>query len=204
VNGVLDAPEGIKIMSSEPNSTEQSRASYSEWATKVVENLVEAEKKWIEFASQQNALVLKAIRDGIELYRQAPNPVMGGWAKQGLESFMEAQKKWTENVTQQREQFFQSQEQGTDDASEAKVVTGYAQQQVESLIEARKKWLDFASQQNTQFLNAVKQGLGITDASAAKNLTDWAQQSMDSYVEIQKRWLDLYVNLPFQPFGRTR
>ena len=152
-------------MSNEPNVNNNekvddipvggTRPSYTDWAKQVVENLVEAEKKWIELASEQNALTMKAIRQGVEFYRAAPNPGMADWARQGVESLLEAQKKWVESATQQRNQFFQTQQAQQEDTeanvtATNKTVTDYAQQQVESLVEARKRWLDYASQQNAQ------------------------------------------------------
>ena len=45
----------------------------AEWAQQVVEHLVDAQKKWIDLTAQQNALVLKAIEEGMQFYRSA-NP----------------------------------------------------------------------------------------------------------------------------------
>lgn len=204
-------------MSTEPNANNSenledipvggTRASYTDWAKQVVENLVEAEKKWIELASEQNALTMKAIRQGIEFYRAAPNPAMANWARQGVESLLEAQKKWVEGATQQRSQFFQTEQAQQEDTEASvsatnKTITDYAQQQVESLVESRKRWLDYASQQNAQFVKAVKEGLGLRETTPAATFTDWAQQAVDNYVEVQKRWLDLAAQFPFQRRSR--
>jgi hypothetical protein len=201
-------------MSNEPNVTNEDdipvaeRPSYTDWAKQVVENLVEAEKRWIELASEQNALTLKAIREGVKFYHTAPNPALADWARQGVESLLEAQKKWIDTATQQRNQFFKTAQEQTEEAegetapNPAKTVTDIAQQQVESLVEARKRWLDFASQQNAQFLKGVREALGQREASPATTFTDWAQQAMDNYVEVQKRWLDLATQFPFQRRSR--
>ena len=68
----------------------------AEWAQQVVEHLVEGKKKWIDLTAQQNALVLKAIEEGMEFYRTAPTPGLGEWARQGVEGIVEAQKRWAE------------------------------------------------------------------------------------------------------------
>ncbi len=179
---------------------------YSDWTRKVVENFIETEKKLIELASQQNALTLKAIREGVEFYRSAPTPALADWARQGVEGFVEAQRRWTESATQQRARFFQYEtETPSEDESSAerKTMTDYAQQQVEALVEARRRWLDFAARQNAQFLESVKSSLGIKENSPTNSLTDWAQQAVENYVEVQKRWLDFSTQFPFQrPYGK--
>ena len=48
----------------------------AEWAQQVVEHLVTAQKKWIDLTAQQNAIVLKAIEEGMQFYRTAPTPAL--------------------------------------------------------------------------------------------------------------------------------
>src|SRR6266540_5097870 len=78
----------------------------AEWAQQVVEHLVDAQKKWLDLTAQQNAVVLKAIEQGMEFYRNAPTPGLGDWARQGIEGIVEAQKRWAEIVTQQSGQLY--------------------------------------------------------------------------------------------------
>jgi hypothetical protein len=78
----------------------------AEWAKQVVEHLVEAQKNWIDLTAQQNALVLKAIEEGMEFYRTAPTPALADWARQGVEGIVEAQKRWAEIASQQSKQVF--------------------------------------------------------------------------------------------------
>src|SRR5215216_1695633 len=84
----------------------------AEWAKQVVENLAEAQKKWIEITSEQNALVLKAITEGLGFYKTAPTPALADWARQGIEGFVEAQKRWAEIASQQSAQFFEAMREG--------------------------------------------------------------------------------------------
>src|ERR1043165_7065407 len=81
-------------------------ASAADWAKQVVEHLVDAQKKWIDLTAQQNALVLKAIEEGMGFYRTAPTPALGDWARQGVEGFVEAQKRWAEVASQQGKQVY--------------------------------------------------------------------------------------------------
>ncbi|MBK6795556.1 MAG: hypothetical protein IPG76_01810 [Acidobacteria bacterium] len=80
----------------------------AEFAKTVVNHLVDAQKKWIELTSQQNAMMVKAIEDGMGFYRSAPNPILGDWARQAVEGFVEAQKRWSEIATQQSRQMYES------------------------------------------------------------------------------------------------
>src|SRR4051794_39484157 len=83
-----------KATESNQKATENNQAA--DWAKQVVENLAEAQKKWIQITSEQNALVLKAITEGMSFYRTAPTPALADWARQGIEGFVEAQKQWAE------------------------------------------------------------------------------------------------------------
>ncbi len=180
----------------------------TDWTKQVVENLVAAERRWIELSSEQNALTLKAIRDGLALYRSAPSSALAEWARRGVESLVEAQKLWVDNTTRQRDEYLRVQAQVTNAttnspvANQTQMLSGAMQQQVEALVETRKRWLDFTAQQNAQFLKAVKSGLGLPESSPTTNWTEWAQQAVDNYVEVQKRWLDLATQLPFQAFNQ--
>src|SRR6202795_4829798 len=80
----------------------------AEWAQQVVEHMVDAQKKWIDPTAQQNALVLKAIEEGMEFYRSAPTPALGDWARQGVEGIVEAQKRWAEIASQQSGRLYDS------------------------------------------------------------------------------------------------
>src|SRR5215510_10866022 len=84
----------------------------TEWAKEVFEHLVETQKKWIEITQQQNALVLKAVGEGINFYRNAPTPALGEWVKQGVEGFVEAQKRWAEMASQQSSQLMEAMRDG--------------------------------------------------------------------------------------------
>ncbi|HEX2913688.1 MAG TPA: hypothetical protein VH186_22985 [Chloroflexia bacterium] len=181
---------------------------YTDWARQLVEGLVEAERKWMELAAQQNELVFNAIREGIEAYRSAPNPALGDWARQGLENFLEAQRKWTENFTQQRTQFFNMETQpadidnipevGATATPSASQFAGFTSQPLEMMADARRRWLDFAARQNAQVVAGVKKALNIEEGTSAASYVDWTQQAVNNYVEVQKRWLDLFTQLPFQ------
>ncbi|HSF25008.1 MAG TPA: hypothetical protein VLE20_12350, partial [Blastocatellia bacterium] len=83
-----------------------SETGAAEWAQQVVEHLVDAQKKWIDLTAQQNALVLKAIEEGMAFYRTAPTPALAGWARQGVEGIVEAQKRWAEIASQQSSQLY--------------------------------------------------------------------------------------------------
>nr|MBP6824493.1 hypothetical protein [Acidobacteriota bacterium] len=85
----------------EPTNTTENNAGAADWASQVVEHLVDAQKKWIDLTAQQNALVLKAVEEGMGFYRSAPTPALGDWARHGYEGFVEAQRRWAEVASQQ-------------------------------------------------------------------------------------------------------
>ena len=186
----------------------EERPTYTEWVKQVMEGLLEAEKKWFELASDQNALTLKAIRQGVELYRTAPTLPMASWARRGVENFLEVQTKWLDSAIRQRNELLhESQEAVTEVEAAEEVPEGeavaavrrlpdFARQQLENLVEARKRWLDFAEQQNVQFMQGLREALGIKESSTTASFAKWSQQMMENYFEVQKRWLDLVTRVP--------
>lgn len=43
----------------------------ADWVKQMIESLTDAQKRWIDMASEQNALVLKAITEGVNFYKSA-------------------------------------------------------------------------------------------------------------------------------------
>jgi hypothetical protein len=183
-----------------PNQPEDIEVADPNWTRQVVDNILNAEKKWIDLATQQSNLMIKALREGVELYRTAPNPTMAEWAKQGMENFVEAQRNWMNNnpFQQFRVSGLVPPTSNTDAETAQNEVTKQAksfmeqtQTQIDTLVDARKRWLDFLSEQNARNLQTAKQTLNVGESSPLNTLADWAQQAVDNYVEMQKRWLNL-------------
>jgi hypothetical protein len=201
---VLETP--VKSVEEVPVGEE--RPTYTEWVKQVMEGLLEAEKKWFELASDQNALTLKAIRQGVELYRTAPTLPTAGWARRGMENFLEVQTKWLDSAIRQRNELLRQSQEGAaetevveevhegDGVAAVRRLPDFVRQQLENLIEARKRWLDFAEQQNTQFVQGLREALGIRETSTTAGFAKWSQQMMENYFEVQKRWLDLVTRVP--------
>ena len=79
----------------------------------MIESLTEAQKRWIDIASEQNALVLKAVTEGVEFYKSAPTPELADWAKQGIEGIVEARKRWADIASKQSKEFIEAMRNGT-------------------------------------------------------------------------------------------
>ena len=170
----------------------------ADYAQKVLDQLVEAQKMWFENAAQQNALLVETVNKMSVMRQNAPTAALSDWVKQGIEGFIEAQKRWSEIAVQQSGQILQAVQSNADlsglNHDDAKKETN---QGVESLVKMRNAWLDFVNRQNTQLVNAMKDTLKIDDSSPVAAITDFAQQAVNNYVEVQKRWLDLAMQFPF-------
>ena len=170
----------------------------TEWAQKVLNQLVEAQKTWFEIASQQNALLLETVTKIMELTRSAPTTALSEWGRQGIEGFVEAQRRWSEIAVQQSEQILKAVQSGASFSTPSKGPDrGAAQQGVEALVKMRRGWLDFVAQQNAQIIGVMKESLNIDDSSPAAALADFTQEAVNNYIDVQKRWLDLAMQLPF-------
>ena len=88
-----------------------------DWATAVVNQLVEAQKMWLELVTKQNQLVFKTVSEVSGMTNNAPTEALAAWAKQGMEGFIEAQKKWSEIAMAQSSQLMAND--GADDVFEA-------------------------------------------------------------------------------------
>jgi hypothetical protein len=192
-----------------PNQPDDIEVGEPNWTRQVVENILEAEKKWIELATQQSNLMVKALREGVELYRTAPNPTLADWAKQGLENFVETQRNWTQNNPFQQFRIPGVVSPATHDAEtaqnevtkQAKSFMEQTQTQIDSLVEARKRWLDFLTEQHSRNVQSAKQTLNVGENSPLNTLADWTQQAVDNYVDLQKRWLNMATQFtaPYRP-----
>jgi hypothetical protein len=183
-----------KRQNTAPSRQEQAATLPTDWAQKVLNQLVEAQKTWFEIASQQNALLLETVTQVMGLTQSAPTSALSDWARQGIEGFVEAQKRWSEIAVQQSEQILKSVQSGAGFSTSKK---GAQTQGVEALVKMRRDWLDFAAQQNAQVISVMKESLNIDDSSPVAALADFTQQAVNNYIEVQKRWLDLAMQLPF-------
>jgi hypothetical protein len=159
------------------------------WVEEMMESLTGAQKRWIDLASEQNALLLKAIAEGVNFYKSAPTPAFADWAKQGVEGIVEAQRRWADAASMQSKQF--------DFGEVRRTASDVTAKGLEAFVKARTQWLDFVVAQNAMTLKAMRDNLGLDDNSSATALADFAQQAVTNYVEVQKRWLDLAAQLPF-------
>jgi hypothetical protein len=165
---------------------------YSEWVSKVVEYLVESQKRLVELAAEQNALIFKSIQEIDKFYRTAPNVDLANWSMGGLENLLENQRKWAESISMQSFPFMQ----GKKPEGEGKDVFESWTNQVQGFMDSRKRWLDFLSEENTRFMNGMFEGLSMSATPQTSNITEWAKQAIDTYVESQRRWLDMFMRLP--------
>ncbi len=176
-------PAGKEAPSAPVNPTQ----AYGDWMKQVFEYLVEAEKRLVELASEQNAMVLKTIQQVDKYSRSAPTQNLSEWSMKSLESFLENQRKWAESVSKQTFPFLKMGPAG----DETQKAVNMWQDQMQSLMDTRKRWLNFLLEENTRFLNTVKETPGMPTSAPMNSFGEWARQSIESYVETQKRWLDM-------------
>jgi hypothetical protein len=172
----------------------------NDFAKMIVNQLIEAQRMWLEMTTQQTALIFKTVSDVMGMSESAPTEELAKMAKTGVTSFIEAQKYWAETAMQQSAQLMQTVQSGVSFGGGMDAL-GTAQQTagkgVDILVNMRSAWLDFAEQQNKQIVKALKSNLNLDDSSPVSAIADFAQQTMSSYVEIQKRWLDMATQIPF-------
>lgn len=161
------------LSSSEETAPVNEIRSYNAWVKQMIERLIEDEKKWIELASEQNSLTLKAIRQSIEFYRTFPMPPFMSWVREGSQKFWEAQQ--APAATMEAE------------VTVADPETFTARQPFDSLMEFRSSWLNFFREQNTRFLEVMQQGFGLNRYYAATPPTEEAAAPVqkDDYAAVK-------------------
>ena len=185
-------------------STANAAQMPNDFAKMIVNQLIEAQRMWLEMTTQQTALIFKTVSDVMGMSENAPTEELAKMAKNGVTSFIEAQKYWAETAMQQSAQLMQTVQSnvsfggGLDALGTAQTTAGKG---VDILVNMRTAWLDFAEQQNKQIVKALKSNLNLDDSSPVSAIADFAQQTMSSYVEIQKRWLDMATQIPI--FGSS-
>jgi hypothetical protein len=168
--------------------------SYNTWMRQVVEALLESEQQWLELATEQNELTLKALKQGVDFFRTIPAPPITEWVRRNEERFMDAQRRWVDSTTRQRERLQREMENATRESEGTptpnfRSVTDLAREQVEGLVEARHRWLDFLAKQNTLFIQGIQETFGIKEATPAANRVKLVEETVDNYVDVQKRLL---------------
>ena len=168
----------------------------AEWTASIVQQMSDAQKTWLEMATQQSELVFKTVSDLLQASQNAPTAALGDWAKQGIEAFVEAQRKWSEISIKQGEQMIEAMQKSANVLPFAASVQAASAQSFETLVKMRMAWLETASEQNSQVIKAMRESLNIDDSSPIAALTEVAEKTMNNYVEVQKRWLELAMQLP--------
>jgi hypothetical protein len=171
-----------------------------DWAKQMIESLTDAQKRWVDMAAEQNALVLKAVSEGVNFYKSAPTPALADWTKQAVKGIFDAQKRWADITSKQSKQFGEALRDDTDFEDVGRGFSDFTSYGVETFVKARTQWLDFVAEQNERALKTLKDSLDLDENSSATALAEFAQQAVANYVEVQKRWLDLLTQLPvFRP-----
>jgi hypothetical protein len=61
---------------------------------------VKARTQWLDFAAEQNAQVVKAVKDGFNLADNSPAAALADFAQQAVTNYVEVQKRWLDLATQ--------------------------------------------------------------------------------------------------------
>lgn len=134
-------------VSSEETALPKVLPTYNEWVKQVMEYMVEDEKKWMELASEQSNLTMKAVRQSLEFYRTFPMPPVLKWLREGTSRFYQMQKPGQEIPPVET----------TADTTEVPV----ARPPLENLFEFRNTWFNFLARQNRQYMDLMQEGLGL-------------------------------------------
>jgi len=178
-----------------PRSESGSPSDLKEWAIQVSTHLGRARHQLAELAAQQNALITRAIDEGIDLVRTAPTPDLQRVASEGLEALETARKTLSSLAQLPTDQLVQVAKSQAEVAVEN--ATDLAGAGAAALLQASTRLLDQVEKKNDQLADSVRGELNLDENSAAAALVDFSRQLVSNYVEVQKRWIELGLQLPF-------
>jgi len=72
----------------------------SDYAGQGLEAFVKARTQWLDFAAQQNAQVISALKAGLNLDDNSPAAALADFAQQAVTNYVEVQKRWLDLATQ--------------------------------------------------------------------------------------------------------
>jgi hypothetical protein len=64
-----------------------------------LENLIEARKRWLDFAEQQNTQFVQGLREALGIRETSTTAGFAKWSQQMMENYFEVQKRWLDLVT---------------------------------------------------------------------------------------------------------
>lgn len=185
--------ELVKV--SEEAGGPESAPDLKQWASQVSVHLGRARHQLAELASQQNALIIKAIDEGIDLVRTAPTPDLRQLASEGLAALEEARQSiatLAQLPPEQLAEVARSQAGQAVDGAADLAGAGAA-----ALLQAGTRLLDQVGRKNEEIADSVREEFQLDESSAAAALVDFSRQVVNNYVEVQKRWFELGLRIPF-------
>lgn len=191
--------EEIIVTTSEPERVTEHPVELKDWARQVSQHLGRARQQIAELAAQQNALLIKAIDEGIDLVRTAPTPDLRQIANEGLEALSEAKQVVSTLAQLPPEQLLETarevaQTQATQAVESATELAGAG---AANLIEKGERWLEIIDQKNVKFIDTVKEDLQLDEKSAAAALANFSRELVSGYVDVQRKWMELAREVPF-------
>lgn len=187
--------ELVRLSEDGASSETSSTSDLKEWAAQVSTHLGRARHQLAELAAQQNALISKAIDEGIDLVRTAPTPDLQRVASEGLEALEAARKTLSSLAQLPADQLVQVAKSQAEQAVES--ATDLAGAGAAVLLQASTRLLDQVEKKNDQLADSVRGELNLDENSAAAALVDFSRQLVSNYVDVQKRWIELGLQIPF-------
>ena len=173
----------------------ESPADLRAWADQVAAHLATARQQLASLAAEQNALIIRAIDEGIELVRTAPKPDPRQVTREGLAALEEARQTITTLAQLPAEQLVELAK--TQAVQAVGNATNLAGSGAAALLQAGTRLLDQVGKKSDELAVSVRNDPGLDDGSATAALVEFSRRLVHGYVAAQKGWIESGLRIPF-------
>ena len=157
------------------------------WVQQGVESFFATQRVLVDVAMRQNAVAMKALREGLSDPENSPLATLAELAVEGTSSFMEAQRILLNMAQQQNEIVMGGVKERVGGSAPLVATTDLMRRSIDTFIRMQEEFLKITSKQTIAWLEDVKVGKGYDGT----HLVEFARQGMDTFVEAQKKFLDV-------------
>jgi len=157
------------------------------WVQQGVESFFATQRVLVDVAMRQNAVAMKAMREGLSDPENSPLATLAELAVEGTSSFMEAQRILLNMAQQENEIVMEGVKERVGGSAPLSATTDLMRRSIDTFIRMQEEFLKITSKQTIAWLEDVKVGKGYDGA----HLVEFARQGMEKFVEAQKKFLDV-------------
>ena len=158
------------------------------WARQGIESFVAAQKILLDLTAHENALVIGAIRERLNVAKTQPGAIMIQFADKGVENLTAAGKILLDLAAGETALVTEGVKDAFSLPPVADSVANVIRHRVDTLVDMEKHLLDAVAEQTHAAVESYEQGNGL---KAAAEFAEVARRGIVDFVDTEKKFLDL-------------